>query len=199
MAAHNLTRCAWAGPDPDYLRYHDEAWGVPVLDDRALFRMLILEGFQAGLSWLTILRKEAAFDRAFEGFAPERVARFNEPRMAALMSDQGIVRNRAKIEATVGNARAWLAMLDEGTPFGPFVWGFVDGRPVQNRIAALADMPAETPASRAMSKALKARGFRFVGPTICYAFMQAVGLVNDHVVGCFRHAEVAAMARQSLA
>jgi DNA-3-methyladenine glycosylase I len=181
------------------LRYHDEAWGVPVLDDRALFRMLILEGFQAGLSWLTILRKEAAFDRAFEGFAPERVARFNEPRMAALMSDQGIVRNRAKIEATVGNARAWLAMLDEGTPFGPFVWGFVDGRPVQNRFAALADMPAETPASRAMSKALKARGFRFVGPTICYAFMQAVGLVNDHVVGCFRHAEVAAMARQSLA
>jgi DNA-3-methyladenine glycosylase I len=179
------------------VRYHDEVWGVPLYDDRALFRLLCLEGFQAGLSWLTILRKEAAFDRAFEGFDPERVAHYEEARLEALMADAGIVRNRAKIEATVGNARAWLTMMENGPAFASFLWDFVGGRPVQNRWTSLAEVPAETPISRAVSKALKQRGYRFVGPTICYAFMQAAGLVNDHVVDCFRHGEVAALAQGS--
>ena len=183
-------RCAWCAGDPLLVEYHDAEWGVPSTDDRHLFELLTLEGAQAGLSWITILKKRDGYRAAFAGFDVEKVARFDARRVAALRDDAQIVRNRAKIESTVGNARAVLALREEGRTLSGFLWGFVDGRPVQNAYAATDEIPAETAQSRAMSAGLKKRGFKFCGPTICYAFMQAAGLVNDHVVGCFRHAEL---------
>lgn len=189
-----MERCAWVTSDPDYIAYHDREWGVPVFDDRLLFEFLVLEGAQAGLSWLTILKKRAAFRRAFAGFDPEKVAAFDDARIAALLSDPGIVRNRLKIEGAVQNARAFLKVKEEFGSFAAYIWRFVDGAPRQNAWRRQEDVPAQTPESQAMSRDLYRRGFRFVGPTICYAFMQAVGMVNDHIVTCFRHKEVAEMA-----
>jgi DNA-3-methyladenine glycosylase I len=183
-------RCPWCGSDPLYVAYHDEEWGVPVVDDRKLFEKLILEGAQAGLSWITVLRRRESYRRAFEGFDPVKLAAWGEDEVAARLADPGIIRNRLKVESAVSNARAWLEHFPGDGELAAFLWSFVDGAPVQNRPASLADLPAETPASRAMSRELKRRGFRFVGPTICYAFMQSMGLVNDHLVGCFRHAEL---------
>ena len=180
------TRCGWVNDDSLYVAYHDEEWGVPVRDDRKLFEMLILEGAQAGLSWYTILKKREAYRRAFDGFDPERVARYGERKIASLLEDPGIVRNRLKVRAAIGNARAWLHLRESDTGFSDFLWEFTGGEPVVNAWRRLEDVPASTPVSEAMSKALKRRGFRFVGPTICYAFMQAVGMVNDHVISCFR-------------
>ncbi len=182
-----LARCPWPGDDPLYLAYHDEEWGVPEWDDQALFEKLLLDGFQAGLAWITILRKRDAFRKAFGGFAPEKLARYGARERARLMADPGIVRNRAKVDASVQNARAYLALREKRGSFAKFLWGFVDGRPVQHRFTSLRQVPAQTPASQAMSKELKSLGFHFVGPTICYAFMQAVGMVNDHLIDCFRH------------
>jgi len=186
-------RCPWCGDDPLYVAYHDEEWGVPEWNSRALWEKLILDGFQAGLSWITILRKRDSFREAFEGFDPVRVARFGEADVARILADPGVVRHRGKIEAAIGNARAWEALEAEGG-FDRFLWGFLDGRPVQNAFASMAEIPAETPLSREMSKALKARGFKFCGPTIVYAFMQAVGMVNDHLTACPRHAACATRA-----
>ncbi|HWN03522.1 MAG TPA: DNA-3-methyladenine glycosylase I [Candidatus Dormibacteraeota bacterium] len=183
------TRCAWANGGPLEIEYHDTEWGVPSRDDRHLFEMLILEGAQAGLSWSTILRKRENYRKAFAGFDPFKVARFDARKRAALMRDPGIVRNRLKIEATVANARQVLAVQDEHGSLAAYLWQFVDGRPVVNAWTALGQVPAETAASRAMSKALIKRGFRFVGPTICYAFMQATGMVNDHITTCFRYSK----------
>jgi len=190
MDADRKVRCGWAGSDPLYLEYHDTEWGVPEHEDRVLFEFLLLEGFQAGLSWLTILRKREAFRRAFAGFAPERVARFGARESARLMADASIVRNRAKIAAAAQNARSFLAVQEECGSFSEYVWGFVGGRPIVNRFRTLSEIPPETGASRALSKDLRSRGFNFVGPTICYAFMQATGMVNDHLLSCFRHATV---------
>jgi DNA-3-methyladenine glycosylase I len=187
------TRCWWPGADPLYVAYHDTEWGVPEFDGRALFEKLILDGFQAGLSWITILRKRDAFRRAFAGFDPAAIARFDERHVEALMLDAGIVRNRAKILATVAGARAFLA-IEEREGFSHYLWKRIDGRPVQTGRRGRGDIPAETDLSRAISKDLRAEGFNFVGPTIVYAFMQAVGMVNDHLVGCFRHRECAACA-----
>ena len=181
------TRCPWATADPLYVAYHDDEWGAPVHDDRTLFEFLVLEGAQAGLSWITILRKRDAYRRAFAGFDPAAVAAFDEERIAALLADSGIVRNRLKVNADVGNARAFLAVQREFGSFDAYVWGFAGGQPIVNTWTTLAEVPAETGASRALSADLKRRGFRFVGPTIMYAYMQAVGLVNDHLVSCFRH------------
>ncbi|HET6820472.1 MAG TPA: DNA-3-methyladenine glycosylase I [Candidatus Limnocylindria bacterium] len=187
-------RCAWGASDPLYVDYHDGEWGVPLHDDRALFELLCLEGAQAGLAWITILRKRDGYRRAFEGFDPRRVAGYSDADVARLLADSGIVRNRAKIASVIGNAKAYLRLADDIGSVADHLWSFVDGRPVRNRWRSMADVPAETDASRAMSRDLRARGFAFVGPTICYAFMQSAGMVNDHVVGCFRHAEVAALA-----
>ena len=184
-------RCGWCGADPLYVAYHDTEWGRPEASSRALWEKLILDGFQAGLAWITILRKRDGFRRAFEGFDPVRIATWGEAEVARLLADPGIVRSRAKIEATIGNARAW-ERIEAREGFDRFLWQFVDGRPVQNRFAAMAEVPAETPASRAMSKALRAEGFRFCGPVIVYAFMQATGMVNDHLAGCPAHAACAA-------
>jgi DNA-3-methyladenine glycosylase I len=192
-----VLRCSWPGEDPLYCAYHDTEWGVPERDSRALWEKLVLDGFQAGLSWITILRKREAFRRAFEGFDPDRVAGFGEAEIQALLSDPGIVRSRAKIEATVGNARAFVTMRDKGEDFSAFVWGFVGGEPSQNSWSGKGEVPTETGISRDLSKALRARGYKFVGPVIVYAWMQAVGLVNDHVVQCFRHAELQAGATES--
>jgi DNA-3-methyladenine glycosylase I len=182
-------RCAWVSADPLYLAYHDEEWGVPVHDERRLFEMLVLEGAQAGLSWITILKRREGYRKAFSGFDPEKVARFTPARIEKLLLDPGIIRNRAKVESAVANARAVLALRDaEG--LDPLLWSFVGGRPRQNRWSAPGEVPALTPESRAMSRELKRRGFTFVGPTVCYAFMQAVGLVNDHATFCFRHREL---------
>jgi DNA-3-methyladenine glycosylase I len=181
------TRCAWAAGGPLEIEYHDIEWGVPSRDDRHLFEMLILEGAQAGLSWSTILRKRENYRKAFAGFDPLKVARFDARKRAALMRDPGIVRNRLKIEATVANARQVLAVRKEHGSLAAYLWQFVDGRPIVNRWTTRDRVPAETAESRAMSKALLQRGFRFVGPTICYAFMQATGMVNDHVTTCFRY------------
>ena len=185
-----VTRCEWPSEDPLYLAYHDEEWGVPLHDDRRIFESLILDGFQAGLSWLTILRKRENFRAAFDGFDAEKIARYRAAKRARLMADAGIVRNRAKVEAATTNARAFLAIRAEFGDFDRYIWGFTEGRTITNRWRRMVDIPAETKESQAMSKDLKARGFRFVGPTICYAFMQAAGMVNDHVVGCFRHDQV---------
>ena len=185
-------RCGWApAGDPQYLTYHDEEWGVPCRDDRHLFEMLILEGAQAGLSWATILHKREAYRRAFDDFDPALVARYGETDTARLLADAGIVRNRLKISAAIANARAYLELADQGGSLADFLWDFVDGQPRQNHWRQLSDVPASTPESERMSKALKQRGFKFVGPTICYAFMQATGLVNDHTTDCFRHAKLA--------
>ncbi len=185
-------RCPWAEGDPLLTAYHDEEWGVPVRDDRALFAKLVLDGQQAGLSWLTILRKRDGYEEAFHGFDPERMARFDEDDVERLLDDPGIVRNRQKVESAVRNARAFLEVQEGSDPgFGELLWGFVDGEPVQNRWEAEDEVPASTERSAAMARWLKERGFSFVGPTICYAFMQAVGMVNDHLVRCFRHGEVA--------
>lgn len=170
--------------------YHDTEWGVPEHDDRALYEKLMLDGFQAGLSWRTILRKRENFRTAFEGFRPERIARYGARDVARLMNDAGIVRNRAKIEGAVASAHAYMDLLDKGDTFDAFLWQFTGGRSIRNRWHGLQDIPAETEASRAMSKALRAKGFKFCGPIICYAFMQAVGMVNDHVTTCFRYKEV---------
>lgn len=181
-----LRRCAWADHDPLLRAYHDEEWGVPERDSRALWEKLVLDGFQAGLSWITILRKREAFRRAFRGFDPEVVARFGAEDVERLLADPGIVRSRAKVEATIGNARAYLAMAEAGEDFSTFVWTMVGGRPIQNTWNDIGDLPAKTPLSEAISAALKQRGFRFVGPVIVYAWMQATGIVNDHTVDCFR-------------
>jgi DNA-3-methyladenine glycosylase I len=187
MTIKEPVRCPWAGiADPLYARYHDEEWGVPKRDDKALFEKLVLEGFQSGLSWLTILRKRENFREAFHGFDAARIARYGAKDIARLMADPGIVRNRLKIEATIDNARA-LLKLQERTSLAAFIWGFIDGRPQINKHRAFGTVPAETPTSKTISKGLKAEGFRFVGPTTVYAFMQAVGMVNDHLVGCHRH------------
>jgi DNA-3-methyladenine glycosylase I len=190
MAATAKIRCGWAGTDPVYVGYHDEEWGVPVYDDRKLFEFLVLEGAQAGLSWITILKKRDAYRRAFDGFDPAKVARFDARRVQRLLGDAGIVRNRLKIESAVKNARAFLKVQEEFGSFADYQWGFVDGRPVVNRWQSLKDVPPRTDVSDGFSKDLKKRGFSFVGSTIIYAHMQAVGMVNDHLVGCFRHGTV---------
>ena len=182
-----LKRCAWVGSDPLYQTYHDEEWGVPLYDDRELFELLMLEGFQAGLSWITILRKREAFRVAFAGFQPERVAEFQEEDIGRLLADPGIVRHRGKIEATIAGARIWCTMMSEPQGFSSFLWSFIGGAPRQNSWRTMDEVPASTPESEAMSQALKKKGFRFCGPTICYAFMQAAGMVNDHTVDCFRY------------
>ncbi|MDP8931527.1 MAG: DNA-3-methyladenine glycosylase I [Actinomycetota bacterium] len=187
------TRCDWAITGPDYVAYHDEEWGVPSHDDRHLFEMLVLEGAQAGLSWSTILKKREGYRRAFAGFEPAAVARFDERSVDRLLHDPGIVRNRMKIASAIGNARATLAVQEELGSLDVYLWGFVGGSPQQNRWCSLAGLPAQTPESVAMSKDLKRRGFRFVGPTICYALMQAVGLVNDHTTSCFRYPQIAGL------
>src|SRR6202021_2371741 len=180
--AKSLIRCFWAGSDPLYCKYHDEEWGVPNHDSRALWEMLMLEGFQAGLAWIIILRKREAFRKAFKNFDPQKVARFDEEDIQRLLADPGIVRARAKIEATITGARIYLDMQKAGDDFSNFAWSFVDGKPIQNT----GPVPAQTPLSEQISKALKKRGFKFVGPTITYAWMQAVGMVNDHAQDCFR-------------
>lgn len=195
-----VDRCPWVSADPLYLAYHDEEWGVPEHDDRMLFEMLVLEGAQAGLSWLTILRKRESYRAAFAGFDPARVARFTPARVEKLLLDPGIVRNRQKVESAVSNAPRFLEVQREHGSFDAYLWGFVGGEPRMNRFRAMSEVPARTPTSDALSKDLVRRGFRFVGPTICYALMQAVGLVNDHLVGCFRHGEVSrpeALARRA--
>ncbi len=187
-------RCQWCGTDPLYVSYHDEEWGVPVRDDRTQFEFLILEGAQAGLSWSTILKKREGYRRNFADFDPEKVARFTEKRLAKILLDPGIVRNRLKVQAAVTNARAFLQVQEEFDGFGNYIWRFVDGRSKQNRWRTMADLPATTAESDALSKDLKSRGFKFVGSTIIYAHMQATGLVNDHVVSCFRHRECGKLA-----
>ena len=182
-----LKRCAWPGQDPLYVNYHDTEWGVPEYDDRALYEKLILDGFQAGLSWIMILRKRDNFRRAFDGFDPEVIAGYGKRKVTALMNDAGIVRNRAKIEGTVASARAYLDVMEKGPGFSTLLWGFVDGKPKVNAFKTTASVPASTPLSIKVSKDLSARGFKFVGPTIVYAFMQATGMVNDHLVTCFCH------------
>jgi DNA-3-methyladenine glycosylase I len=186
-----VTRCEWAeGPDELMVAHHDDEWGVPSRDDRHLFELLTLEGAQAGLSWSTILRKREGYRRAFAGFDPAAVARYSKRDVERLLGDSGIVRNRAKIESTIGNAKGVLAAQEEHGSFADYLWGFVDGTPIVGRWRSLSELPAETAESRALSKDLRRRGFRFVGPTICYAFMQSVGMVNDHVVDCFRYREL---------
>jgi DNA-3-methyladenine glycosylase I len=196
QGADNLSRCPWPKQDPLYIAYHDKEWGVPDYDDRALYEKLVLDGFQAGLSWITILRKRENFRRAFDGFDPEKIARYRSARIERLMRDAGIVRNRAKIEGAVLSARAWLEVMENGPGFSKLLWDFVDGRPKVNHFRSTRQVPAETPVSRAMSKELAQRGFKFCGPTIVYAFMQAVGMVNDHLVGCYRHEGVQRLAVQ---
>lgn len=184
------TRCTWAGSDPDYIRYHDTEWGVPIHDDRLFFEFLILEGVQAGLSWLTVLKKRPNYLQAFDNFDPCKVATYNLRRIEELIANPGIIRNRLKIEAAVQNARSFLDVQQEFGSFDTYIWQFVGGKPLKNNWQSIADIPAQSDASGAMSADLKKRGFKFVGPTICYAFMQATGLVNDHTVDCFRYNEV---------
>ncbi len=186
----SLHRCEWAGPDPLYIDYHDREWGVPCYDDRHLFEMLNLEGAQAGLSWITILKKRDNYRRQFDGFNPDIIARYGRRKVDILLQDPGIIRNRLKVEAVITNARACLAILDEEGTFSDYLWQFVDGKPINNHWKAMKEVPSTTKQSRTMSKALKQRGFKFVGETICYAFMQAVGMVNDHTTRCFRHKEI---------
>jgi DNA-3-methyladenine glycosylase I len=186
-----IDRCPWPGiADPVYTRYHDEEWGVPLTDSKALFEKLVLEGFQSGLSWLTILKKRENFRRAFHNFDTEKIARYGARDIARLMDDAGIVRNKLKIEATIDNAKAYNAITKQA-PFAHFIWGFIDGAPRQNKLTSIKGAPAQTDLSKRMSKALKAEGFRFVGPTTVYAFMQSSGMVNDHLVACPRHAACA--------
>ena len=186
-------RCPWCGDDPIYVAYHDTEWGVPEYDARALWEKLVLDGFQAGLSWITILKKREAFREAFDNFDPERVAAYGEQDVERLLANPGIVRSRSKIEATIGNAKAFLAIEGRGGGFRDFLWDFVGGKPIQNAFATMAEVPAQTPVSQAMSKALKREGFKFCGPVIVYAFMQATGMVNDHLTGCPQYKIVAAL------
>jgi DNA-3-methyladenine glycosylase I len=188
--ADGLLRCPWPSDDPVYVAYHDDEWGVPEYDDRALFEKLILDGFQAGLSWITILRKRDNFRKAFDDFDPTKIAKYDAKKIAALMNDAGIVRNRAKIEGAVASAKAYLKIMDEGPGFSKLLWDYVGGKPKVNTFKTTAGVPAATPISIAISKDLSARGFKFVGPTIVYAFMQAVGMVNDHLVSCHCYAKV---------
>ena len=192
LHADGKLRCPWPGEDPLYMAYHDTEWGVPEYDDRALFEKLILDGFQAGLSWITILRKRDNFRKAFDDFDPAKIAKYNAKKIETLMNDAGIVRNRAKIEGAVNSAKAYLKIMDEGD-FSKFLWDFVDGIPKVNAFKTTASVPAATPVSTAMSKELIARGFKFVGPTIVYAFMQATGMVNDHLVTCHCHSKCGKM------
>jgi DNA-3-methyladenine glycosylase I len=187
-------RCAWCGTDPLYVSYHDEEWGVPVRDDATLFEFLVLEGAQAGLSWLTILRKREGYRRLFDAFAPDKIARYSEKRLDAILEDPAIIRNRLKVYGTRKNARAFLAVQEAFGSFSDYIWGFVDGQPLQNSWRTDADVPATTPLSDRISKDMKVRGFTFVGSTIIYAHMQATGMVNDHTIACFRHRECAALA-----
>lgn len=186
----NVTRCGWSTTDPLYVRYHDEEWGVPLHDDRRLFEMLILEGAQAGLSWITILKKRQNYRKAFDRFDARKIANYNARKRRQLLANAGIVRNRLKIEATISNAEAFLAVRREFGSFDAYIWQFVGGSPIQNHWKSLKEIPPKTEESDLMSKDLKKRGFRFVGSTICYAFMQAVGMVNDHVNTCFRHSQL---------
>jgi DNA-3-methyladenine glycosylase I len=195
MSRPDPKRCPWPGTDPHYVAYHDEEWGVPERGDRALYEKLMLDGFQAGLSWITILRKREAFRRAFDDFAPEKIARYTPKKVQALMKNEGIVRNRMKIEGTIASARAWLEIMERSPGFSAFMWDFVDGKPIDNRVKTITQIPAETALSRAISKELKSRGFKFCGPTIVYAFMQATGMVNDHLTSCYRHADLAKLGR----
>ncbi|HEX5778935.1 MAG TPA: DNA-3-methyladenine glycosylase I [Xanthobacteraceae bacterium] len=185
-----IKRCPWCGTDPLYVDYHDTEWGVPEHDDRALFEKLLLDGFQAGLSWITILRKRDNFRRAFDDFEPEKIARYDKRKTAALMKDAGIIRNRMKIDGAVLSARAYLDIMEKGPGFSSYLWDFVDGKPLDGKRKTIKQIPAETELSRKISKDLKARGFKFCGPTIVYAFMQAVGMVNDHLTTCHRHKTV---------
>jgi len=184
------TRCGWASSDPLYIKYHDKEWGVPVHNDRKLFEMLILEGAQAGLSWITILKKRENYRRAFDSFDAARIACYDSRKKRRLLADAGIVRNKLKIEAAIGNAKAYLAIQKEFGSFDSYIWQFVGGTPKQNKRRSLKEIPPSAPESDAMSKDLKQRGFRFVGSTICYAFMEAVGMVNDHITPCFRHKQL---------
>jgi len=189
-------RCGWANPaDSVYVAYHDEEWGVPEHDSRALWEKLVLDGFQAGLAWITILRKREGFRRAFANFDPEKVARFGAADRARLMADTGIIRSNGKIDAAIDGANRFLEMRERGEDFAAFLWAFTDGKPIQNAWTAMGEVPAQTPLAAELARALKAKGFKFCGPVITYAFMQAVGMVNDHVTGCFRHREITAMAR----
>lgn len=190
MATSKIIRCGWAGEDPLYVRYHDEEWGVPVFDDRKLFEFLVLEGAQAGLSWITILRKRENYRKAFAGFDPRKVARFGPREVQRLLQDPGIVRNRLKVESTIRNAAAFLKVQKEFGSFADYSWAFVGGKPRHNAFKSLKEIPAKTEISDAFSKDMKKRGFNFVGSTILYAHMQAVGMVNDHLVGCLRHREI---------
>jgi DNA-3-methyladenine glycosylase I len=190
LAAEAVTRCAWVGEDPLYVSYHDEEWGVPVHDDRLLFEFLVLEGAQAGLSWLTILRKREGYRRAFAGFDPVAVAAFGPEDIERLLADAGIVRNRLKVGSAVANAQAFLRVQEEFGSFDAYVWGFVGGETIHNEWRTMGEIPAKTPEAELVSADLKNRGFRFVGPTICYAHMQATGMVNDHTVDCFRYEEL---------
>ncbi len=190
MVAPEVNRCGWAGPDPLYVAYHDDEWGVPLHDERALFELLILEGAQAGLSWLTILKKRIGYRAAFDNFDAVRIATYDDAKIARLLADPGIVRNRLKVQAAITNARACLALRDAGGGLDAYLWDFVDGEPITNRWRSLEEVPASTALSDRVSKDLKSRGFKFVGPTIVYAYLQSAGLVNDHVVDCFRHAAV---------
>ena len=194
--AKDLVRCPWAGNDPLYVAYHDTEWGVPERDDRALFEKLILDGFQAGLAWIIILRKRDNFRKAFDDFNPEKIARYTPKKIERLMQDAGIVRNRAKIEGAIGSAKAWLKIMESGPGFSDMLWKHVDGKPIDHKLRQRARTPTETAESRAMSKELLQHGFKFVGPTIVYAFMQAVGMVNDHLLTCHRHAAVAKLAKR---
>jgi DNA-3-methyladenine glycosylase I len=196
LHSDGLIRCPWPKQDPLYLAYHDEEWGVPEYDDRALYEKLVLDGFQAGLSWITILRKRENFRTAFDGFAPEKISRYTPKKVERLMQDAGIVRNRMKIDGAVLSARAWLKVMDQGPGFSRLLWDFVDGTPKVNTFRSTKQVPAETELSRKISKELAGRGFKFCGPTIVYAFMQAVGMVNDHLVSCHRHAACAKLAER---
>ena len=196
LHADGLHRCPWPQQDPLYVAYHDDEWGVPEYDDRALFEKLVLDGFQAGLSWITILRKRDNFRSAFAGFEPEKIARFTPAKVERLMRDAGIVRNRSKIEGTVASARGLLKIMESGPGFSKLLWQHVGGAPQQNRFRTTREVPAETEISRAMSKDLASRGFKYCGPTIVYAFMPAVGMVNDHLLACHRHAECGALAKR---
>lgn len=189
-------RCGWCGTDPIYCAYHDNEWGIPLYDKRKLFELLILEGAQAGLSWITVLRKRDNYRAAFDQFDPVKIARYTPARIEKLMQNEGIIRNRLKIESAIKNAKAYLALEQEGVDFSEFLWSFIGGAPRQNNIKTLADIQASTPESDAMSKALKKRGFNFVGSTICYAFMQSAGMVNDHTKDCHRHKPCAALAKK---
>jgi DNA-3-methyladenine glycosylase I len=189
MNREELVRCPWSGADPLYVEYHDLEWGVPLYDDQRLFEMLVLEGAQAGLSWITVLKKRARYREVFDGFNPNLVAAFDDKKIQAILEDPGVIRNQLKVRAAVSNAHAFLETSSQFGSFQTYIWSFVGGKPIQNQWKSLAEIPARTVESERMSKDLLSRGFRFVGPTICYAFMQATGMVNDHLVECFRYGE----------